>query len=103
MNPNRKGPDRGLLFFNKNWKKKKRMKAPLPLLKARLKDVHVEGPSSNRVGENDTKPEETGEDGGEAALEVDNDTSWMSHRLEFPKNDEAEMHRAEHDYEVIDP
>ncbi|KAF8312771.1 uncharacterized protein EI90DRAFT_3022885 [Cantharellus anzutake] len=85
-------------------KEKHRMKALcLPLLtgsKGRLKDACVEGPSSNRVG---AKPKETGEDGEQAALEVDNDTSWMSHRLEFPKDDEAGAHRAEHDYEVIDP
>ncbi|KAF8331715.1 uncharacterized protein EI90DRAFT_3016270 [Cantharellus anzutake] len=73
--------------------------AALDRFKARLKDARVEGPSSNRMSEDDTKPEETGEDGEEAALEVDNDTGWMSHRL--PRNDE--MHRAEHDYEVLDP
>ncbi|KAF8331687.1 cyclophilin-like protein [Cantharellus anzutake] len=78
--------------------------AALDRFKARLKDARVEGPSSsNRVGEDDTKPEETGEDGEEVALEVDNDAGWMSHRLEFPKDDGAETRRAEHDYEVIDP
>ncbi|KAF8312769.1 uncharacterized protein EI90DRAFT_3159870 [Cantharellus anzutake] len=84
-------------------KDERALPAALDRLKARLKDARVEGPSSNRVGEDDTKPEETGEDGEEAALEVDNDAGWMSHRLEFPKNDETETHRAEHDYEVIDP
>ncbi|KAF8331731.1 uncharacterized protein EI90DRAFT_3289373 [Cantharellus anzutake] len=73
--------------------KAKALLATLDWFKARPRDARVEGPSSNCMGEG----------GEEAALEVDNDTGWISHRLEFPKNDRAETHRAEHDYEVIDP
>lgn len=36
-------------------------------------------------------------------LDVDNDTDWMSHRLSFPKGNDEEVRRAEHDYDVIDP
>ncbi|KAF8331762.1 uncharacterized protein EI90DRAFT_3123404 [Cantharellus anzutake] len=83
--------------------KAKALLATLDWFKARPRDARVEGPSSNCMGEDDTKPGEMGEGGEEAALEVDNDTGWISHRLEFPKNDRAETHRAEHDYKVIDP
>lgn len=44
----------------------------------------------------DPAPEEEG-------IDVDNDADWLSHRLNFPKGNEEEVARAEHDYEVIDP
>ena len=45
----------------------------------------------------------TGEGGGEGGLEIDDDVEWLSHRLQFPKDNGLESARAEHDYEVIDP
>ncbi|KAF8993447.1 cyclophilin-like domain-containing protein, partial [Cyathus striatus] len=50
---------------------------------------------------------EDGEDGeregGEEGMEVDNDTGFMSHLLNFPKDNMEEVNKAERDYEVIDP
>ncbi|KIJ55509.1 hypothetical protein M422DRAFT_41463 [Sphaerobolus stellatus SS14] len=43
------------------------------------------------------------EDRDEEALEIDNDQSWLTHELHFPKDNAAEVERAERDYEVIDP
>ena len=42
-------------------------------------------------------------DNAEEGMEVDNDRSWLSHELHFPKDNNAEVERAERDYEVIDP
>lgn len=42
-------------------------------------------------------------DGEEEGIEVDNDKTWISHRLHFPKDNTAEVERAQRDYEVIDP
>ena len=39
----------------------------------------------------------------EPEMDVDKDDDWMGHRLNFPKGNEEEVNRAEHDYEVIDP
>ncbi|KAF8606019.1 cyclophilin-like protein [Ceratobasidium sp. AG-I] len=46
-----------------------------------------------------------GQDGQneETAKEVDDDSSWIGHRLKFAKDDGSETRRAEHEYEVIDP
>ncbi|KAG8731032.1 hypothetical protein FRC12_019934 [Ceratobasidium sp. 428] len=53
----------------------------------------------------DTPPKEgeEGEQGAENLLEVDDDSSWIGHRLRFAKDDGTETRRAEHEYEVIDP
>ncbi|KAG8706574.1 Peptidyl-prolyl isomerase cwc27 [Ceratobasidium sp. 395] len=53
----------------------------------------------------DTPPKEgeEGEQGTENLLEVDDDSSWIGHRLRFTKDDGTETRRAEHEYEVIDP
>ncbi|KAF8677709.1 Peptidyl-prolyl cis-trans isomerase [Rhizoctonia solani] len=40
---------------------------------------------------------------GEQPEEVDNDSSWIGHKLKFAKDDGSETRRAEHEYEVIDP
>jgi peptidyl-prolyl cis-trans isomerase SDCCAG10 len=40
---------------------------------------------------------------GEEGIEVDNDRTWLTHELHFPKDHGAETERAERDYEVIDP
>ena len=45
----------------------------------------------------------TGGGGLEEGLEVDDDVEWLSHQLQFPKDNGQESARAEHDYEVIDP
>ena len=36
-------------------------------------------------------------------IEVDDDTGFLSHILQFPKDDGEESRKAERDYEVIDP
>ena len=54
-----------------------------------------------------SKPEDAGDGGAspslEAEMDVDIDNDWIGHRLNFPKGNEEEVSRAEHDYEVIDP
>ena len=45
-----------------------------------------------------------GTDGGEAeGVEVDDDRGFMTHALNFPKDNTEEVNKAERDYEVIDP
>lgn len=41
--------------------------------------------------------------GGEEGIEVDRDHGFMNHLLEFPKDNNEEVEKAERDYEVIDP
>jgi len=36
-------------------------------------------------------------------MDVDDDTGFLSHRLQFPKDNAEEVNKAERDYEVIDP
>lgn len=36
-------------------------------------------------------------------VEVDDDTGFLAHRLQFPKGNEVEVAKAEREYEVIDP
>ncbi|KIJ58521.1 hypothetical protein HYDPIDRAFT_119457 [Hydnomerulius pinastri MD-312] len=43
-----------------------------------------------------------GEDPG-VEVEVDDDRGFMSHALQFPKDDGEETRKAERDYDVIDP
>lgn len=50
-----------------------------------------------------SKGEGDGGDGGNEGMEVDDDVDWLRHRLHFATDDAAEVARAEHDYEVIDP
>jgi len=50
--------------------------------------------------EGEAEPAGQGEE--EAGLEVDDDLGWLGHALHFPK-DNAEVGKAERDYEVIDP
>lgn len=42
-------------------------------------------------------------DGENEGMEVDDDVDWLRHRLHFATDNAAEVARAEHDYEVIDP
>ncbi|KIJ65279.1 hypothetical protein HYDPIDRAFT_111198, partial [Hydnomerulius pinastri MD-312] len=42
-------------------------------------------------------------DGEDPGVKVDNDWGFMSHALQFPKDDGEEMRKVEWDYEVIDP
>lgn len=51
-----------------------------------------EGAITNPDGEN-----------AEVAMEIDNDTGFLSHKLLFPKDNDEEVAKAERDYEVIDP
>lgn len=51
---------------------------------------------------NPTNPAAAGE-GEDEGMEVDDDVDWLRHRLHFATDDAAEVARAEHDYEVIDP
>ncbi|KAG9085987.1 Peptidyl-prolyl isomerase cwc27, partial [Ceratobasidium sp. 392] len=44
------------------------------------------------------KEGEEGEQGEENLLEVDDDSSWIGHRLRFAKDDGTETRRAEHEY-----
>ncbi|CAE6482241.1 unnamed protein product [Rhizoctonia solani] len=63
----------------------------------------VEDGEDEDVGmEDGTESKDKGE-GGEQPQEVDNDSSWIGHKLKFAKDDGSETRRAEHDYEVIDP
>jgi len=39
----------------------------------------------------------------ETGIEVDSDRGFMRHLLQFPKGNEAEVQKAEREYEVIDP
>lgn len=39
----------------------------------------------------------------ESAMEVDNDTDFLGHKLYIPKDNSEEVMKAERDYEVIDP
>lgn len=41
--------------------------------------------------------------GNDPGMEVDDDRGFMSHALNFPKDDGEESRKAERDYEVIDP
>ncbi|CAE6505822.1 unnamed protein product, partial [Rhizoctonia solani] len=52
--------------------------------------------------EDGTENKEKGES-AEQPQEVDNDSSWIGHKLKFAKDDGSETRRAEHEYEVIDP
>ncbi|KAI6010779.1 cyclophilin-like domain-containing protein [Pisolithus orientalis] len=51
-------------------------------------------------GEEKVPATKGGEDSG---MEVDDDRGFMSHVLQFPKDDGEESRKAERDYEVIDP
>ena len=62
------------------------------------------GPNEREaIGETDDTGVAPGGDGEEAAMEVDNDTDFLSHRLYFPKDNNEEVEKAEREYEVIDP
>lgn len=50
----------------------------------------------------DHAKEANGADTEEAAMEIDVDTGFLSHKLYFPKDNE-EVEKAEREYEVIDP
>lgn len=54
------------------------------------------------AGKGDAKDPE-GDEEGETLQEIDDDSSWIGHKLKFAKDDGAETRRAEHEYEVIDP
>ncbi|KAF8511819.1 cyclophilin-like protein [Hysterangium stoloniferum] len=56
-------------------------------------------PAVAPVEVDDSDEDNAGGDG----IEVDNDRSWLTHELHFPKGNEEEVERAERDYEVIDP
>lgn len=74
--------------------------ARLEKFKGKLKqreDPPVDEFKSEDVGDYDMKAS------NEADMDVDNDDDWIGHRLNFPKGNEEEVNRAEHDYEVIDP
>lgn len=51
----------------------------------------------------DRGKEAAGADAEEAAMEVDTDTDFLSHKLFFPKDNNEEVEKAEREYEVIDP
>ncbi|GJJ11376.1 hypothetical protein Clacol_005608 [Clathrus columnatus] len=71
------------------------MLAILNSFKGKLQTVQSDGELEDVNGEE--------EDATEEGQEIDNDRSWLSHRLHFPKDDTAEIERAHRDYEVIDP
>lgn len=54
-------------------------------------------------GDGDEDDDMADGENAEEGLDVDNDSGWMGHRLNFPTGNEEEVSRAEHDYEVIDP
>ncbi|KDN42760.1 hypothetical protein RSAG8_06514, partial [Rhizoctonia solani AG-8 WAC10335] len=75
----------------------------LSSFRGRLKKSLKEDGEDEDVGmEDGTESRDKGE-GGEQPQEVDNDSSWIGHKLKFAKDDGSETRRAEHDYEVIDP
>ena len=77
--------------------------AALDQFRSRLKKnaSTEESSSAHRIDDGMVPPGT--QDGEEAGLEVDDDSGWMKQRLEFPKDNDAETYRAEHDYDVIDP
>ncbi|KAG9102398.1 Peptidyl-prolyl isomerase cwc27 [Ceratobasidium sp. 370] len=81
------------------------MLAALSTFRGRLQQSMGEDQDDEDVGMQDVPPKEDkgGEQGEENLLEVDDDSSWIGHRLRFAKDDGTETRRAEHEYEVIDP
>ncbi|KAG9079555.1 Peptidyl-prolyl isomerase cwc27 [Ceratobasidium sp. UAMH 11750] len=81
------------------------MLAALSTFRGRLQESMGEGDEGEDVVM-ENAPVKQGEGGGqgeEDLLEVDDDSSWIGHRLRFAKDDGTETRRAEHEYEVIDP
>lgn len=60
-------------------------------------------PASDSKDSADRDSPGDGDEGEEEGMDVDDDKDWINHRLNFPKGNEQEVYRAEHDYEVIDP
>ncbi|QRV74133.1 peptidyl-prolyl cis-trans isomerase, cyclophilin-type protein [Ceratobasidium sp. AG-Ba] len=79
--------------------------AALSTFRGRLKQSMGEDDEDEDTNMQDApaKEGEGAETGEEKLLEVDDDSSWIGHRLRFAKDDGAETRRAEHEYEVIDP
>ncbi|KLO07445.1 cyclophilin-like protein [Schizopora paradoxa] len=73
--------------------------AKMSAFKSKIKGVLPEDDAEE--GAEADEVEKTGE--GEAGMEVDDDTGFLSHKLYFPKGNEEEVSKAERDYEVIDP
>ncbi|THH17834.1 hypothetical protein EW146_g3042 [Bondarzewia mesenterica] len=77
--------------------------ATLTSFRSKLKSA---APAGDANATEEVKPEPgdvppTGEN--EEGMEVDDDTGFLSHILDFPKGNDEEMQKAERDYEVIDP
>lgn len=78
--------------------------ARLEKFKGKLRQREPSPPSASDLKDStDRDPLGDDDDGEDAGMDVDDDKDWMSHRLNFPKGNEQEVYRAEHDYEVIDP
>lgn len=93
--------------LTKDGKKKKRdegdILAALDRFRGKIKGAEVVATEEAMDVDVGAKAPEVGEGGDEEGREVDDDTEWLSHRLMFPKGNEEEVAKAEHDYEVIDP
>ncbi|KAF8527320.1 cyclophilin-like domain-containing protein [Gautieria morchelliformis] len=84
---------------DKDGKKKRKdesdILAALNSFKGQLKSV-PKSAAPDEADDTEGNPEEEG-------IEVDDDKTWLTHELCFPKDDRTETERAERDYEVIDP
>lgn len=99
----RKGPKSKLVDTGRSKKRDESdMLARLEKFKGKLRQQE---PSQSDIAETDIADSRAspGPNDGDEGIDVDNDTDWMGHRLNFPKGNEEEIRRAEHDYEVIDP
>jgi peptidyl-prolyl cis-trans isomerase SDCCAG10 len=72
----------------------------LQSFRGKLQQAQGDGDEEDETHENKKSIAEDGEDEG---MEVDDDVDWLHHRLHFADDSAAEVSRAEHDYEVIDP
>lgn len=79
--------------------------AALNSFRSKLKGVALEPEDEPMDVEGGVNKEEVDPAGGEEnpGMEVDDDTGFLSHRLNFPKDNTEEVQKAERDYEVIDP
>lgn len=89
--------------------------AQMDAFKSRLKHTIIESDDEGERQQANHEPgREVGKEEGEevsananpeeeSAMEVDNDTGFLGHKLYIPKDNSEEVMKAERDYEVIDP
>lgn len=82
----------------------------LDTFRSRLKSKMLDTTGDEDADKDKEKEDEEKEEGAippgvedDPGMEVDDDRDFMSHVLQFPKDDGEESRKAERDYEVIDP